>query len=535
MTTRRKMHIVGAALALTAAAFVSSSPAVAAEPQRGGTFIIGLGGEPSNLTAHLSTNTPALMVAGNIFSKLIDFDVNMQPIPDLAQRWDISEDGKTYTFYLNEKATWHDGKPVTAEDVAFTFSEIIAKHHPRAGAWWPYVESAKALDEHTFQIKLKQVYAPFLSILGEVNNAGTLIMPKHIYEGTDIKNNPANFAPVGSGAFKFKEWSRGSHVELVRNENYWKPGLPYLDRIILQFLPDATSRLLAFERADVDYLHFYITPHSAVARLRKDPRFKIVSKGGQGSGTNEFLLLNLRNQYLQSRKVRQAITYALDRQEVKDKALFGLGEVAHSHLHSGSPMQTAEFDTYEGRNIAKANQLLDEAGYPRKDNGERFSLRIYWSAGREYEGRAAEVVRDHLDDVGIDVVVQTFDRPTFIDRLFKKWDFDMAHQLFTSGPDPTRTVSTRYHTKQIKRQGFVNGMGYSNPNLDEIFDTEFKIADPQKRKAVWADAQRILMRDLPTIPLFEMPVVNAVSAKFEDVITTPYLTESREETYMVKP
>ena len=508
--------------------------AQAAEPKRGGTFIIGLEGEPGAATAHLATDTAALMVAANIFNGLIGIDLDFNPIPDLAESWTVSEDGLTYTFSIVKNAKWHDGKPLTAEDAEFTFNEIIAKVHPRAKSWWPNVESATATDPYTFVIKLKSAFAPFLTMVGNILGSGTLIMPKHLYEGTDPKTNPYNHKPIGSGPFKFKKWVQGSHIELVRNDDFFKEGKPYLDRIVVQFTPDAASRLVAFEQGELDFLHWYIVPHDQVARLRKDPRFKIVDRGGEAAATIELLLFNLRNPNLKDVRVRQAIAQALDLKDVQDKALFGEGKVCTSHISSGLGWVHTNQFKYT-RNVEKANALLDEAGFPRKADGKRFSLRSFWSSGRPYEGRAAEVIRDQLKAVGIDVQISTFDRPTFIDRVFRKWDFDMAHQLFTTGPDPTISVTVRYHTKQIKKAPFVNGMGYSNPELDDIFDNEYKQTDRNKRRDMWIRAQEILMRDLPALPLFEMPIVNAVSAKFENVITTPYgYIQSREDAYMVK-
>jgi peptide/nickel transport system substrate-binding protein len=513
---------------------LSVSLVQAAEPKRGGTLICGLSGEPATMTAHMSTDTSAMMVANNIFSALIGFDMDFKPTPELAESWTVSDDGLTYTFNMVKNAKWHDGKPVTAEDVEFTFNEIIAKVHPRSRSWWPNVESAKATGKYTFVIKLKSVYAPFITLLGSLCTSGTQIMPKHIYKGTDPKTNPANMAPIGCGPFKFKKWVRGSHIELVRNDNFFKKGKPYLDRVIFQVAPDAAARLLAFEQGDIDFLQWYIVPHDQVDRLRKDPRFKIVPKGGEAAATSEFLLFNHRNKYLKDSRVRQAIAYALDRKEIQDKSLFGEGKVARSHINSGLGwVYTDEFDYKQ--NVDKANQLLDEAGFPRGSDGKRFSLRESWSAGRVYEGRAAEVIRDQLKAVGIDIKIETFDRPTFIDRVFRKWDFDIANQLFTTGPDPTISVTVRYHTKQIKKAPFVNGMGYSNSELDNIFDNEYKELDRTKRREMWIQAQKILMRDLPGLPLFEMPVVQAVSAKFNDVVTTPYgYVESRENAYLVK-
>ena len=505
-----------------------------AQPKPGGTFIIGIEGEPATATGHLATDTAALMVASNIFSGLISIDFNFEPQPDLAESWEISEDGLTYTFQLVQNATWHDGKPVTAADVEYTFNEIIAKVHPRASSWYQNVESALATGDYTFEIKLKEPYAPFMTVLGNVLGSGTLIMPKHIYEGTDPKTNPANFAPIGSGAFKFVKWERGSYIELERNPDYFKEGLPYLDRIIVQFLPDAASRLLAFERGEVDFLHWYIVPYDQVAKFRSDPAFKVLERGGEGAATNEFMLFNVRNEPLSDLKVRQAIAYAVNREEIVEKSLFGEGKVARSFVNSGLGwIYEDKHDVYKSVDLDKANALLDEAGYKRDAQGKRFDLRAAWATGREYEGRAAEIVKDNLAALGINVTIEASDRTSFIDKVFTNWDFDLAFQLFTTGPDPTISVTPRYHTNQIKKIPFVNGMGYSNPELDKIFDEEFKSVDRQARAQMWRDAQEILFHDLPALPIFEVPVVNLVSSKFEDVVTNPFgYIQSRETTYM---
>jgi peptide/nickel transport system substrate-binding protein len=505
-----------------------------AQPKPGGTFIIGVAGEPATATGHLATDTAALMVASNIFNGLITTDYNFQPQPDLAKSWEISSDGLVYTFHLVENATWHDGKPVTAEDVEYTFNDIIAKVHPRAATWYGIIETAKATDKYTFVIKLKRPYAPFMTVIGNVLGSGTLIMPKHIYEGTDPKTNPANYAPIGSGPFKFVKWERGSYIELERNPNYFKKGLPYLDRVIIQFLPDSASRLLAFEQGEVDFLHWYIVPYDQVAKFRKDPKVKIIEHGGEGSATNEFLLFNLRNKPLSDLKVRQAISYALDRDEIVKKALFGEGKIAHSFINSGlSWVYEGESDVYRTVDLDKANALLDQAGYPRNAEGKRFDLRVAWATGRDYEGRGAEILKDNLAKVGINVTIEASDRASYIDKVFKQWDFDMAFQLFTTGPDPTISVTPRYHTKQIKRIPFVNGMGYSNPALDKIFDEESSVVDRAKRAGMWKKAQQILFADLPALPIFEVPVVNLVSSKFEDVITNPYgYIQNRESAYI---
>lgn len=527
-TSRRELLAAGmAGFAATPTAFAQGTP------RRGGTLILALEGEPATLTSHLATDTPAMMVANNLFNALILLNEKLEPVPDLATSWTTSPDGLTYGFALAQNARWHDGRPVTAADVEYTFNEIIAKLHPRAGSWWPNVESAKATGTHAFEFKLKAPFAPFLTMLGSVLSSGALIMPKHIYEGTDARTNPANQRPVGSGPFTFARWQRGSFMELNRNPNYFKPNRPYLDRLVFQVSSDPAARLLAFERGEIDFLHWYIVPYDRIGQLRRDRRFTLYQKG-DAAATNGLMLINHRHDRLKDVKVRQALAHAINRETINQRALFGEAKVAKSHL--GSTLAGFFSDRFDyAFDPAKANALLDEAGARRGANGTRFPLRLFWASGRDYEGRGAEIIRDNLRDVGIELTVQVFDRTSFTDRVFRQWDFDLAMQLFTTGPDPTVSVTPRYHTNAIRRAPFVNGMGYSNPVVDALFDREPTITSAAERTAAWLDIQRHLMHDLPALPLFELPPIHAASSKFADVVTGPQgYIENRENAYEVR-
>ena len=245
-----------------------SSPEKGEAQDQGGTFIMAMSGEPQSLVGFLATDTNASMIANNVFSKLVSLNPDMTPRPDLAESWTVSEDGLTYTFNLVTDARWHDGEPVTAEDVVFTVEDIVAEHFPRASSWVPNVESVTATGEHQVNFQLLEPYAPFMTLMGSSLGSGMLIMPKHIYEGMDIPNNEANFAPIGSGPFRFGSWNRGAYIELVRNDDYFVDGQPYLDRVIGQIVPDASSRLLAFEQGEIDFLHMYILPNDQIGRLK---------------------------------------------------------------------------------------------------------------------------------------------------------------------------------------------------------------------------------------------------------------------------
>jgi peptide/nickel transport system substrate-binding protein len=532
LVTRRQAIAagMGAALSsrLTRRAF-GDEPA----PKRGGTFIMAGEGDPIMLTSFNSGDTPTNMVSNNIFSPLVSLSPSLEPVPELAESWTISPDGRVYTFKLVSNALWHDGQKLTADDVAFTFNEIIAKANPASAAWWPNVESATAIDATTFEFRLHDPYAPFLANLGFPLSSGALIMPKHIYAGTDPRTNPANQRPIGTGPFRFKEWQKGNYVEMVRNDHFWKPQKPWLDRLILQITPDPAARFLAFQRGEIDFIHWYILPYDKLAGMRKDPHVRLMEKGN-APGTLGYVLMNFRNQYLGNRAVRQAIGLAVNRQTIADNALFGAAPVARSHLSSGltryfTPDYDLKFDP------AAAERLLDEAGFRRDSNGQRFALRLAWGAGRDYEGRAAEIIRDNLKQVGITVNVQMNDRTTLTNRVFMQWDFDMSMQLFTTGPDPTVGVQPRYHTSQIRKAYYVNAMGYSNKELDGLFDTEMKQVDIPRRAEMWRRIQQILMTDLPALPLYDIPPIHAVSSRIMNAVTGPQgYVQSREDAYVVE-
>ena len=516
---------------LVAAAGIGLSPSPAHAQERGGTFIKAIENEPATLDYLFGNDFGAITVATNLYNRLFWLDFDFKPNPELAESYEISPDGLTYTIQLRKDVKWHDGVPFTAHDVVFSFSEMTCELHNRAKSWCPRVESFGTDGDHTVVIKMKEPFAPLMTILSDYVQ-GTLIRPKHVFENAVNKDNPQLVAPVvGTGPFKFSKWVRGSHVELVRNDDYFKEGMPYLDRVVIQFLPDEAGRLAALENGDIDMLHSYILPYERVNEFRGDPRFQVIPHGNESTGTQENLIMNHDNEYLQHKSVRQAIAMSLNKEDIAEAALFGAGRATNAHVYSGWP-HFPEFD-YE-QNVEKANQMLDEAGFARGDDGMRFSLRSYWAFGRPFEGRAAEVVRSNLRELGIGVEIQSYDRPAFIENVFRKRDFDMAHQLFTTGPDPTLSVVHRYHSRTIGK-AFANGAGWVNEDYNRLTDVEVTITDPAERAATWREIQRILMDELPVYPLFGMPNVQLVRAGFDGVVYGPIgYNGSLEQAHVVK-
>lgn len=281
--------------------------AYAAQPSHGGTLIIAVEGEDSSLNPHLVASATAQPVINNIFNLLVYMDFNFEIIPGLARSWNVSKDGLTYTFNLAKNAAWHDGKPFTSADVLYSLKEIYPQN-PRRSWWKPNVNFfLEAPDAYTFLIKLKEPFAPLLTTLA-FQVTGPNILPKHLYEGTDLKKNPYNNKPIGTGPFMFKEWVKGSHIELVRNENYFargKENKPYIDRLVFQIIPDSSARILALKKGEIDFIPATFVPLEEIAELRKDRNIIVDNRGGGSEGIR-FLLFNLRHPTLSNKLVRQA-------------------------------------------------------------------------------------------------------------------------------------------------------------------------------------------------------------------------------------
>ena len=217
----------------------------------GGNLVYLVQPEPPSLASFLSTSGPIGLVAPKIYQGLFDYSNDLSIVPSLAKSYEVSEDGKTVTFHLQEGVTWHDGEPFTSADVQFTVMEVLKKVHPRGPNSFREVTSIDTPDELTAVFNLENA-APYM--LRALSAYESPMVPKHLLEGQDLQSSDLANNPVGTGPFKFVEWKKGQYVRLEKNENYWKEGLPYLDRIVGRFIPDASTRTAAMENGEVMYV-----------------------------------------------------------------------------------------------------------------------------------------------------------------------------------------------------------------------------------------------------------------------------------------
>jgi len=535
---RHKIRFGSAAIffVLATVLVLSQIQGLAWAQKRGGTLVIGLEADPGHFNLIVKPGTTVQVPAVNIYNKLITLDFNLNPKPELAKSWEIKDGGKKIIFHLRRGVKFHDGKEMTSEDVKFTLEKALP-YNPRSRVFWkPVAERVEAPDKYTVVVYLKKPFAPLLTVMGVIFG-GPAIYPKHLwknYVGTrkEFLNAPWSKKPVGTGPFIFKEYKKGSHVTLVRNPNYWNAPKPYADKLVIRFISDANTRLIALEKGEIDYLRAALVPWDQVSRLRKNPKLVVFDRGGEATGQVEFMLLNLRRPITGNVKVRQAIAYALDKNQITQLVSGGTAKVANGIMHSAMKWaHKAGFEQYK-QDLAMANRLLDEAGYP-MEGGKRFGLTLTWARGRSFEGVAAEVIKQQLKKVGIDIKIESFDRAATLQKVYINHDFDIMMQFFTTGPDPKISVTRVYDRNNIGAANFNNAPSYINVGVQQLLDAEWQIQDRKKRGAMWRQIADMVAADAPVIPLFETPFVHTYSRKWADVVTRPYCAYcTREDAHL---
>jgi peptide/nickel transport system substrate-binding protein len=503
--------------ALVLTAFVlglgSQVPAQVAErPRYGGTLIKVLGANPSMFNAAITADHSVVSVGCTLYNGLVFVDRRGQPQPELARAWEIRQGGREIAFQLQRNVKWHDGAPFTSADVKFTMESMLAKYHPRSQKAFADVTAIEIPDAHTVVVKFRKVFAPFLTVMG---CSEAPILPRHLYEGTDPLKNPRNLAdPVGTGPFKLAEFVRGSHLTVVRNPDYFLPGLPYLDRIVFKIIPDAAGRLLAFEKGEVDYIESTFFPKQEHRRLKDNPAFQWQTDSDQPNET--YLMFNTQRGPTRDRRVRQALVMAADRKLALERAAFGLGQPGRGPIDSRFPWAfnaEATYDRLYPFDPVRAAKMLDEAGYPKKADGVRFDLQMVYMTEQPDLPASAEVLRSNWRDIGVNVVLEGVERQVMYQRVYATRNYDVTVQGYTSAGDPAAGIQRVYNTDE-SRNNWVNPTGYSNLTVDELFAKAAGVFNLEERGRAYRELGKILAEDVPTVVLIEKGSVDYGSAKF---------------------
>jgi len=494
----------GACLILLLGVFAVSAPlsaAAPATPQRGGTLITVLGGDPPTLNPDVTHGVPEQLMGCAIYQSLVRVDLQYQVQPLLAKSWTISADGLHYRFQL-VNARWQDGQPFTSADVQYTLTNVSAKYGPGFAAAGSDIASIDTPDAGTVVVNLKKPFGPLLLSLSCDNSAA--ILPAHLFKDTDVLTNPAALTkPVGTGPFQLGEWVRGDHLTLVRNPGYWHPGLPYLDRVVARIVPQPSSRTLALKSGNVDYIEEYFFPLSDYPTFAHDPNVAIYETS---SPADQVLIFNVRRPMLNDRRVRQALFAAIDRDYLLRAVFDGLGNAGTSAIDSRMTWAynpAVDYQKIYPYDPARAKQLLDEAGARPGAGGWRFTVRLTFDSTRSDYVSLAQAIQNYWQAVGVQVVLDGAERQVELNRVYQDWNFDATLQAYSTGGDPALGISRLYVTSAIQKRPFVNASGYSSTQVDILFAQGALNTTQPARARYYRQAQAVLARDLPTLVIEE--------------------------------
>ncbi|HEU4371437.1 MAG TPA: ABC transporter substrate-binding protein [Methylomirabilota bacterium] len=489
-------------------------------PPRGGTLVVAIVADPGHLNPAITTSGATHAAAELIYNGLLGRDERGDPTPDLAESWTIEQGGAVYRFRLRDGVTWHDGKPLTAADVKFTFEDVLLKFHARTKAsMGGALAGIDAPDDRTVVFRFKQPYAPLLL---QLDATEAPIVARHVYQGGDPQTSPANVNPVGTGAFKAVSYRKGAEIRLARNASYFKPGLPYLDEIVMRVIPDAGTQVLALENGEVDFLWGVPGPHQA--RLKADARFRTAQTSYHPGGSNCIMTVsfNLDRPALKDARVRRAVAHALDRDAFLRQILFGEGRVAAAPISSEMAWAHARGLSLPGFDRAEAERLLDAAGW-KKQGATRVARGVtgvadgtplaidflHFPAFAKY----GELMRQHLGAVGIEVTQRPLEPSVFAPTVFKNRAFDTSVISYCNGPDPEIGVRRMYHSSQIGPAPFTNAAAYRNDKVDALFDQASRTVERDRRGPLYRQVQEIVAQDLPYVWLVETPTTRAWAAR----------------------
>ena len=473
-------------------------------------------GDASNLIPILASDSASHSIAGLIYNGLVKYDKDMNIVGDLAESWDISDDGLVITFHLRKGVKWHDGKPFTAKDVLYTYQITVDPKTPTAYAGdFLKVKKAEVLDDYTFRVTYDKPFAPSLI------SWSSAVLPRHLLEGQDITKSSLARHPVGTGPYLFKEWLAGQKIVLVSNADYFE-GRPYVDGHVTRIIPDMATMFLELRARNIDMMG--LTPLQYTRQTENNLFRQSFDKYRYLAFAYTYLGYNLKHPFFADKRVRQAISYAINKEEIISGVLLGLGKPATGPYKPGTWAYNENVKTYS-YNPQKARELLRAAGWTKTNNdgflekdGRPFTFELITNQGNETRQKCAEIIQRQLKEVGIDVKIRILEWAAFINDFINKRRFEAVILGWTIPLDPD--AYDVWHSSKTAPEE-LNFISYKNPEVDALLEKARSTFDQKLRKKYYDRFQEILVEDQPYTFLYVPDELVIISKRFRGIEPAP--------------
>jgi peptide/nickel transport system substrate-binding protein len=472
--------------------------------------------DASNLIPILSSDSASHSICNMIYNGLVKYDKDMNIVGDLAESWDISPDGLVITFHLRKGVKWHDGHPFTSEDVLYSYQVTIDPKTPTAYSGdFLKVKKVETPDDYTFKVIYDKPFAPALI------SWSSSILPRHLLAGKDITKSTLARHPIGTGPYKFKEWAAGQKIVLVSNPDYFE-GRPYIDGRITRIIPDSATMFLELRAQNIGLMG--LTPLQYTRQTENNLFKENFNKYQYLSFAYTYLGYNLKNPLFTDKRVRQAISYAINKNEIINGVLLNLGKPAYGPYKPGTWAYNDKVKKYD-YNPQKARELLREAGWTKinkegvlEKDGKPFVFEIVVNQGNETRQKCAEIIQRQLKEIGIVVKIRVLEWSSFVTDFINKRRFDAVILGWTIPLDPD--AYDVWHSSKTAPEE-LNFISYKNLEADEMLEKGRSTFNQKERKKYYDRFQEILAEDQPYTFLYVPESLVIVNKRFRGIEPAP--------------
>lgn len=485
-------------------------------PKDGDAFISASIAEPTNLIPFLATDSSSAEISKLIFNGLVKYDKNLNLVGDLAASYEVQDNGLKIVFKLRQDVKWQDGKPFTADDVIFTFQKVTDPNMPTPYAsGFEKVKSLTALDAYTVEVIYKEPFSPGLE------SWGMGIVPKHLLEKENIPTSVFAKRPIGTGPYKLIKWVTGEKLELSANDSYFE-GRPHVSRYVYRIIPDQATIYLELATENLDTVN--LSPLQYQRQTGSDFFKKTYQKYRVSSFAYTYLAYNLKNPLFQDKRVRQAIGLAIQKDEIIQVALMGLGKVAtgpflpDSWAHNSS-VKPSVFDPKQAKKLLRGAGWEDRNGdgYLDKD-GKKFEFTVITNQGNDQRKMACEMIQKRLQEIGIKMNIQIVEWGTFMRQFIATKNFDAVCLAWHLSLDPD--IYDIFHSSKT-RPGEFNFISYSSPKVDELLVQARQAFGVQSRAPFYHKIHELIHEDEPYTFLYVGEATPIIHKRFRGVEIAP--------------